>query len=127
MKRIATFMLLLVVLAFAGSISAQAQRISPQENARRSRKADQEAAKDVEQGKQETAESNEESCEKATEGDQEGEPSLKRVAFRVPVPASDSRGQSPERARPSPSETFPDSSQIHSDGPHSRPIPDALR
>ncbi len=37
MKRIATFMLL-AVLACAGSISAQAQSITPQENARRSRK-----------------------------------------------------------------------------------------
>jgi sensor domain CHASE-containing protein len=39
MKRIATFMLLLVALSAAWSIPAQAQRISPQENARQSRKA----------------------------------------------------------------------------------------
>jgi len=39
MKRIATFMLLLVALSFAWSIPAQAQRISPEENARQSRKA----------------------------------------------------------------------------------------
>jgi RecA/RadA recombinase len=38
MKRIATFMLL-VVLSVAAAIPAQAQRISPQENARQSRKA----------------------------------------------------------------------------------------
>ena len=38
MKRIAAFMLLLV-LAIAGSIPAQAQRTSPEENARQSRKA----------------------------------------------------------------------------------------
>ena len=38
MKRIAAF-LLLVVLGVAGSIPAQAQRISPEENARRSSKA----------------------------------------------------------------------------------------
>jgi sensor domain CHASE-containing protein len=38
MKRIAAFMLL-VVLSVAGAISAQAQRISPEENARQSRKA----------------------------------------------------------------------------------------
>ena len=38
MKRIATFMLLLVALSAAWSIPAQAQRISPQENARQSRK-----------------------------------------------------------------------------------------
>ena len=38
MKRIAAF-LLLVVLSIAGSMPAQAQRISPQENARQSRKA----------------------------------------------------------------------------------------
>ncbi len=38
MKRIAAF-LLLVVLSFAGSIPVQAQRISPEENARQSRKA----------------------------------------------------------------------------------------
>jgi hypothetical protein len=38
MKRIAAFMLL-VVLSLAGSMPAQAQRISPQENARQSRKA----------------------------------------------------------------------------------------
>jgi len=39
MKRIVTFMLLLVALSAAWSIPAQAQRISPQENARQSRKA----------------------------------------------------------------------------------------
>jgi len=39
MKRIATFMLLLVALSAAWSMPAQAQRISPQENARQSRKA----------------------------------------------------------------------------------------
>ncbi len=38
MKRIVTFMLLLVALSAAWSIPAQAQRISPQENARRSKK-----------------------------------------------------------------------------------------
>ena len=38
MKRIAAFMLL-VSLSLAGAIPAQAQRISPQENARQSRKA----------------------------------------------------------------------------------------
>jgi len=38
MKRIAAFMLL-VVLSVAGLIPAQAQRISPEENARQSRKA----------------------------------------------------------------------------------------
>jgi len=38
MKRIAAF-LLMVVLSLAGSIPVQAQRISPQENARESRKA----------------------------------------------------------------------------------------
>jgi sensor domain CHASE-containing protein len=38
MKRIAAF-LLLVVLSIAGSIPAHAQRISPQENQRQSRKA----------------------------------------------------------------------------------------
>jgi sensor domain CHASE-containing protein len=38
MKRIATF-LLLVVVSTAAAIPAQAQRISPQENARQSRKA----------------------------------------------------------------------------------------
>lgn len=37
MKRIATFMLL-VVLSVSAAIPAQAQRISPQENARQSRK-----------------------------------------------------------------------------------------
>jgi hypothetical protein len=39
MKRIATFMLLLAASSVAWSIPAQAQRISPQENARRSSKA----------------------------------------------------------------------------------------
>ena len=39
MKRIVTFMLLLVVLSAAWSTPAQAQRISPQENARQSKKA----------------------------------------------------------------------------------------
>ena len=39
MKRIATFVLLLVALSAAWSMPAQAQRISPQENARQSRKA----------------------------------------------------------------------------------------
>ena len=39
MKRIVTFMLLLVALNAAWSIPAQAQRISPQENARQSKKA----------------------------------------------------------------------------------------
>ena len=39
MKRIATFMLLLVALSAAWSMPAQAQRISPQENARQSKKA----------------------------------------------------------------------------------------
>ena len=38
MKRIAAFMLL-IALAFAGSIPVYAQRISPEENARQSRKA----------------------------------------------------------------------------------------
>jgi hypothetical protein len=38
MKRIAA-LLLLAALSFTGSIPVQAQRISPQENARRSRKA----------------------------------------------------------------------------------------
>lgn len=38
MKRIAAF-ILLAALSVAGSIPAQAQRISPQENARRSQKA----------------------------------------------------------------------------------------
>jgi hypothetical protein len=38
MKRIAAFMLL-VVLSIAGTTPLQAQRISPQENARRSQKA----------------------------------------------------------------------------------------
>ena len=38
MKRIAAFVLL-VILSVAGSIAAQAQRISPQENARQSQKA----------------------------------------------------------------------------------------
>jgi hypothetical protein len=38
MKRFATFMLL-VALSFAGSIPLQAQRISPEENARQSRRA----------------------------------------------------------------------------------------
>ena len=38
MKRIAAF-ILLAVLSVAGSMPAQAQRISPQENARRSQKA----------------------------------------------------------------------------------------
>jgi len=39
MKRIVTFMLLLVALSTAWSIPAQAQRITPQENARQSKKA----------------------------------------------------------------------------------------
>jgi hypothetical protein len=39
MKRIVTFMLLLVALGATWSIPAQAQRISPQENARQSKKA----------------------------------------------------------------------------------------
>jgi len=39
MKRIVTFILLLVALSAAWSIPAHAQRISPQENARQSRKA----------------------------------------------------------------------------------------
>jgi uncharacterized protein HemX len=39
MKRVATFMLLLVALSAAWSMPAFAQRISPQENARQSRKA----------------------------------------------------------------------------------------
>jgi len=39
MKRIATFLLLLAALSAAWSIPAQAQRISPEENARQSRKA----------------------------------------------------------------------------------------
>ena len=39
MKRIVTFMLLLVALSAAWSIPAQAQRITPQENARQSKKA----------------------------------------------------------------------------------------
>lgn len=39
MKRIVTFMLLLVALSAAWSMPAQAQRISPQENARQSKKA----------------------------------------------------------------------------------------
>ena len=39
MKRIVTFMLLLVALSAAWSLPAQAQRISPQENARQSKKA----------------------------------------------------------------------------------------
>jgi uncharacterized protein HemX len=39
MKRIVTFMLLLVALGAAWSIPAQGQRISPQENARQSHKA----------------------------------------------------------------------------------------
>jgi hypothetical protein len=39
MKRIVTFMLLLVALSAAWSLPAQAQRISPQENARESKKA----------------------------------------------------------------------------------------
>jgi len=39
MKRIVTFMLLLVALSAAWSIPAHAQRISPQENARQSKKA----------------------------------------------------------------------------------------
>lgn len=38
MRRIAAFMLL-VVLSVAGAMPAQAQRISPEENARQSRKA----------------------------------------------------------------------------------------
>ncbi|MGB8011233.1 MAG: hypothetical protein WCF68_06450 [Terriglobales bacterium] len=38
MKRIAAF-LLLVILSFAGAMPVQAQRISPEENARQSRKA----------------------------------------------------------------------------------------
>jgi hypothetical protein len=38
MKRIATFVLL-IILSVAGSITVQAQRISPQENARQSQKA----------------------------------------------------------------------------------------
>src|ERR1017187_153652 len=39
MKRMATFVLLLVALSAAWSIPAHAQRISPQENARQSKKA----------------------------------------------------------------------------------------
>ena len=39
MKRIVTFMLLLVALGAAWSMPAQAQRITPQENARQSKKA----------------------------------------------------------------------------------------
>jgi len=39
MKRIVTFMLLLVALSAAWSMPARAQRISPQENARQSKKA----------------------------------------------------------------------------------------
>ncbi len=39
MKRIVTFMALLVALSAAWSMPAQAQRISPQENARQSKKA----------------------------------------------------------------------------------------
>ena len=39
MKRIVTLMLLLVALSAAWSIPAHAQRISPQENARQSKKA----------------------------------------------------------------------------------------
>jgi len=39
MKRIVTFMLLLVALSAAWSMPAQAQRITPQENARQSKKA----------------------------------------------------------------------------------------
>ena len=39
MKRIVTFMLLLVALCGAWSMPARAQRISPQENARQSKKA----------------------------------------------------------------------------------------
>jgi len=39
MKRIVTFMLLLVALSAAWSLPAQAQRMSPQENARESKKA----------------------------------------------------------------------------------------
>ena len=39
MKRIVAFMLLLVALSAAWSMPAQAQRISPQENARQSKKA----------------------------------------------------------------------------------------
>jgi len=38
MKRIVTFMLLLVALSFAVSTPIQAQRISPEENARQSRR-----------------------------------------------------------------------------------------
>ena len=74
MKRIVAFMLL-VALSVAGSIPAQAQRISPEENARQSGKAAKRQQKMLEQGKQETAESNEEIREGATEGDQEGKPS----------------------------------------------------
>jgi uncharacterized protein YpmS len=44
MKRIAIFMLL-VALSLAGAIPAQAQRISPEENARQSRNAIKKAAK----------------------------------------------------------------------------------
>jgi uncharacterized protein HemX len=39
MKRFATFILLLVALGAAWSVPATAQRISPEENARQSRKA----------------------------------------------------------------------------------------
>jgi hypothetical protein len=39
MKRVATFIVLLVALSAAWSMPAFAQRISPQENARQSRKA----------------------------------------------------------------------------------------
>ena len=39
MKRIVTFMVLLLALSAAWSMPAQAQRISPQENARQSKKA----------------------------------------------------------------------------------------
>ncbi|MGO8934270.1 MAG: hypothetical protein ACLQDA_11215 [Terracidiphilus sp.] len=45
MKRIVTFMLLLVALSAAWSLPAQAQRMSPQANARESKKANKKQQK----------------------------------------------------------------------------------
>src|ERR1035437_1871892 len=82
MKRMATFVLLLVALSAAWSIPAHAQRISPQENARQSKKAIKKTQKTMKkQDKQETAESHEESREKATEADEDGESSLRSRLF----------------------------------------------
>ncbi len=85
MKRIAALMLL-VVLSFAGAIPAQAQRISPEENARQSRKAAKKQQKMLKKANKKQRKAMKKYEKAATKGDQKSEQAVEtapRVSLRL--------------------------------------------